>query len=545
MPIQGADLSIYGPSKPLVPYIPSDVAATQDEAAQAKQAAAQKLQQSALDEARSRQAMQMSLDPKTGLPDSDLYRKAATRLNVSPEIADKVVAGLDTHFKTQAETQKFRDEHLKADGEFQANFIGAIDNQPKLDFARERHPEWNLPQDYATGKDQLALLGQSAMTGAQQATARHEAVDDLQKSKAWDAGAPERAVAQLQSAAKMVANDDPGAYAQAKNGGLKGIGWDQAIIDKLPDPSDPQAPQKIKAMSMTPKDVTELGGQADARAQTKLNEDAIRAQTAKFQGQEIGLRGAEFGLKQKEFAQKQKMDAAQLSDAAIDQAAQKYLDTGALPAMGMGGAGGARQAIMNRAAVIGGNQKLSVNSAEYKANTGSLNTITKQLDNLTSFENTANKNLKQFTDLAAKIPDTGVPWLNTPVRSLSQNLVGSDLMPAVNAARQVALTEISRIVSNPNLTGQLSDSARNEVMSLSPANATIPQIKRVVAVLQQDMQNRRSSVAQQKQDIERRLGATPPADTGGGGSVKAIGKDGVSYNFPNQAAADAFKKAGG
>lgn len=199
-----------------------------------------------------------------------------------------------------------------------------------------------------------------------------------------------------------------------------------------------------------------------------------------------------------------------MTDPAIDQAAQKYLDTGQLPS-GMGGAAVTRNnQIMNRAAQINGGASLSANSAEYAANKSTLTAATKQLNNLQAFENTANANLKQFTDLANAIPDTGVPWLNTPVRALSQNLVGSTAMPAVNAARQVALTEISRIVSNPNLTGQLSDSARSEVMGLSPDSATLPQIKAVVNVLQQDMANRRTALQAQVSGIQSRLGGGAP-----------------------------------
>jgi hypothetical protein len=40
-------------------------------------------------------------------------------------------------------------------------------------------------------------------------------------------------------------------------------------------------------------------------------------------------------------------------------------------------------------------------------------------------------------------------------------------------------------------------------------------------------------------------GLTPPEQRGGGGPVRVKGRDGRTYEFPNQAAADAFKKAGG
>jgi hypothetical protein len=43
--------------------------------------------------------------------------------------------------------------------------------------------------------------------------------------------------------------------------------------------------------------------------------------------------------------------------------------------------------------------------------------------------------------------------------------------------------------------------------------------------------------------IELSGGTVTPA--AGGGTVRVIGKDGVPYDFPNQQAADNFKKAGG
>lgn len=193
-----------------------------------------------------------------------------------------------------------------------------------------------------------------------------------------------------------------------------------------------------------------------------------------------------------------------LQGPALDQAAERYSATGQMPS-GMRGPAIATQ-IMGRAAQLHPQQSLSANSAEYKANEASYKNVTGTLDTLSAFENTGLKNLKQFTDLAAKIPDTGVPWLNTPVRLLSDKMVGSANMAAVNAARSVALREIARVTNDPKLSGALTDSARGEVEGLSPANATLPQIKRVAQILQQDMANVHSGLAAQKQDIGQRIG---------------------------------------
>lgn len=196
-----------------------------------------------------------------------------------------------------------------------------------------------------------------------------------------------------------------------------------------------------------------------------------------------------------------------MPDEALNQAADKYYTTGILPSIGIGNAAAAdKRAIMARSGERHPGAVLAANSAEYSANKSTLTKLTQQLNAVEAFENTGLKNLKQFTDIAATVPDTGIPWLNSPIRALSSSLVGSENMAAFNAARQVALTEISKVVNNPNLTGTLSDSARQEVLNLSPENATFNQIKRVANVLTTDMQNRHSSLDDQKRDIEGRLG---------------------------------------
>lgn len=195
-----------------------------------------------------------------------------------------------------------------------------------------------------------------------------------------------------------------------------------------------------------------------------------------------------------------------LTDQAKDMAAENYFQTGQLPSgmrsPAMSGA------IISRAAQLHPNAttELAGNRAAYEANKKSYDNVTGTLDTLSSFEQSGLKNLKQFTDLASKLPDTGVPWLNTPVRNLNQNLVGAEYMPAIEAARGVALREIARVTNDPKLSGSLTDSARGEVSNFSPENATLPQIKHVVEVLTNDMANVHSSLAQQKADIGTRLG---------------------------------------
>ncbi len=197
---------------------------------------------------------------------------------------------------------------------------------------------------------------------------------------------------------------------------------------------------------------------------------------------------------------------------ALDMAAKRYLLTGDLPSMGMGQAGAAaRVAVMNRAAQIDPQASLSANKATYKADTANLQKLQTTEGTLSAFEKTAGKNLDQFLSLADKIPDTGVPWLNQPLRAVNASGLGSSDQAAFNAARDVALREIARVTNDPKLSGSLTDSARAEVAGLSPANATFAQIKAVAKVLKQDMANVHSGINEQISNVKAGLQGHPGA----------------------------------
>lgn len=188
--------------------------------------------------------------------------------------------------------------------------------------------------------------------------------------------------------------------------------------------------------------------------------------------------------------------------------------------------------IMSRASELNPGARIAANSAAYQANKSSYENVTKTLDTLSAFENTGLKNLQNFTNLAQKIPDTGIPWLNTPVRSLNEKMVGSPDQAAAVAAGQVALREIARVTNDPKLSGALTDSARQEVAGLIPAGATLPQIKRVAQVLIQDMSNVHQGLAAQKQDIGSRLGiggGSPAQQQNSGLHVIQIGAKKYQY----------------
>lgn len=210
--------------------------------------------------------------------------------------------------------------------------------------------------------------------------------------------------------------------------------------------------------------------------------------------------------------------APALSPEGLALTAKQYAMTGQLPPMGMGKQGAAvRTAIINEAAKQYAGLDLPTQIAEFKANQESLKKIQGQSDALQAFESTAGKNLDVFLGLAAKMTDTGSPMLNKPIRSLEGAVLGSDVQAAYNTARRTVIPEYAKILSNPGLSGQLSDSARKEIEDVVSGNATLAQTIASAKILKQDTQNRRESYTDQIADIQKRI-ATPPG--GAASSVK-------------------------
>jgi hypothetical protein len=224
---------------------------------------------------------------------------------------------------------------------------------------------------------------------------------------------------------------------------------------------------------------------------------------------------------------------ANLDPAALDQAAERYAMTGTLPYLGMG-ASDVRRQIMNRAGQLYPTGSIVANSAQYKANTASLANLVKLSDQVDAFENTAGKNLDQFLGTAQKVVDSGVPLINTPVRAIVGGMGGPN-QAVFNAARTVALTEISRVLNSPNAAGVVSDSARKEVGSLITPNANLAQIVQAANILRSDMKNRQQAYKEQIADIKDRLknASSPPQPQTSGvppGATKIVpGPDGNNH----------------
>jgi hypothetical protein len=258
-----------------------------------------------------------------------------------------------------------------------------------------------------------------------------------------------------------------------------------------------------------PKDQQELTLRAQEIA--KLNTEAELADKAS-KGDAAARRALEMLAETRRASQPQ----INITPAGYGVLEQQYQQTGQLPAFNRGPGGAVQANIVNGVGAQNPGFNPGAAKADFRANAESLANLQKQRDAVVTFEKTAKANLDQFVNLAAKLPDTGVPWLNQPLRNINKQAVGNAWAPAIDAARQIAVNEIAKVTSNPTLAGALSDSARHEVSEYNPANATYAQTVNVAKVLRQDMANRHRFFDEGLAEIRGRMaGTAAPAAASG------------------------------
>jgi hypothetical protein len=149
-----------------------------------------------------------------------------------------------------------------------------------------------------------------------------------------------------------------------------------------------------------------------------------------------------------------------------------------------------------------------------------------------AFEKTAIRNGDVLLGLADKVDATGVPVLEKWIRA-GRQATGDPDVAKFNAQLQVYRTEAAKILTNPNLTGQLTDSARKEVEAFMGPGASAQQIRGVVTLLKNDFNNRKETLEDQIKAIRSRMkgrmvgaeseGVTPSSTPAPGGwSIRPI-----------------------
>jgi hypothetical protein len=198
-----------------------------------------------------------------------------------------------------------------------------------------------------------------------------------------------------------------------------------------------------------------------------------------------------------------------LSPEAVDMTARNAMkDRLVLAGLGRGVQGAKDlRAVLNRMAEISKESGVSAPDAraDFNANKKSLDKIIPQFDAVEAFTKNAVLQGRVLTQLAEKVDNTGLPVLERWIRGGQRAIVGDADVSVFDAQMQLYRTEVARILTNPNLTGQLTDTARKEVEHFLSGNATAPQISAIVKRLEQDFALRRQSIEEQVAEIKGRM----------------------------------------
>ncbi len=217
-----------------------------------------------------------------------------------------------------------------------------------------------------------------------------------------------------------------------------------------------------------------------------------------------------------------------LTPNSVYQSALQLLTTGTYPTQGFGQSGSAqvkRDAIQNKAGAIAAEAGMDQPTfrAFYNANKGSLDAIQKQYDAVQSFIGTADKNADLLIKTLPSVGDLGVPVFNKPLRAFETSVAGDPKLSQFATYLKSTQNEYARILSQPNLAGQLTDSARSEAEQLIDPKATVPQIVASIQALKQEGQNRVQSIGEQVGRIQQRIQGGPADQKSTGGQPIKVG----------------------
>lgn len=193
----------------------------------------------------------------------------------------------------------------------------------------------------------------------------------------------------------------------------------------------------------------------------------------------------------------------------IDLAAEQFLATGALPALGMGKTK-VRADIINKAADIAAQKNLKAEDvassrASFKADATSLAQISKQRDFALAFEKTANSNLDIADSWSDKVGRTGSPVINNLWLKVKGKYAGDPDTLAFEAAIKTAANEYAKVVTGQTGGAAVSDSARAETDRMLNSAYSPEAFKQVIGVMKQEMLNREKGYDEQISLLKQRL----------------------------------------
>jgi hypothetical protein len=148
---------------------------------------------------------------------------------------------------------------------------------------------------------------------------------------------------------------------------------------------------------------------------------------------------------------------------------------------------------------------LPLQQAEFKSNSMALTAVTKDISAIRPYKEMLDTNAEVLKDLAGKVIKTDVALANKPINWIGQNVTGSEDVAEFMAQMQIVQTEAARVLNNPRLVGQLTDSARHEMQNVIKGELSLGQTERVINRIQQDGKNRVDAMNREQERLKKAM----------------------------------------
>ncbi len=146
-----------------------------------------------------------------------------------------------------------------------------------------------------------------------------------------------------------------------------------------------------------------------------------------------------------------------------------------------------------------------VATAEPKAVSASLTQVTKDLSALEPYKQMLDKNASIASRLADKAIATNSKWANKSLNWLRQNAGDNPALADYLFQINTVSTEAARVLNNPRLVGQLTDSAVHEMRQLIDGDMPLNATKAVLARMKSDGSNRLGAMKDKQKQLEGQL----------------------------------------
>lgn len=211
-------------------------------------------------------------------------------------------------------------------------------------------------------------------------------------------------------------------------------------------------------------------------------------------------------------------------------AAAKALVTGQMPyrqAAAVNRLYAAQEALMKEAGLTTADVVKQGDAFKIKA--GAAQDLEKMYAAVESFSKTVDLNMKVLEDLSNKLPRSDIPIISKGTLAV-QSFTGNPVMSQYRGAMQSVATEVARLITQPRLTGQLTESARKEIKHFMNEDMTHAQLMALMKTLRTEAKNREAGILAMRETIQSertgvadKLGGTAPAATGRGVNARAGG----------------------